>query len=502
MSANANLYAAIEAAAAAAAETPAFIEGGDVRLRYGALNARVAALAGALREAGVKPGDRVAVQVEKSITAALLYLATLKAGAVFVPLNSSYTSTVVGFFLADATPALLVCDPARAGELAVPAADVPRMLTLGADETGTLVDAAARATPAPTVVCRPHDLAALCYTSGTTGRSKGAMLSHANLASNARTLIDIWYWQPDDVLIHALPIFHVHGLFVALHCALLTATPMRWHNRFDAPAVLADCAQASVLMGVPTFYTRLLALDALDARACAQMRLFISGSAPLLAATHEAFARRTGHRILERYGMTECGMICSNPYDGARVAGTVGYALPGVEVRLRAADGAPVPDGEAGVVEVRGPNVFAGYWGKPETTSAAFRAGGWFITGDIGQLEGDGRLTIVGRASDLIISGGYNVYPREIELLIDAVPGVRESAVIGVPHPDFGEAVVAVVTGTVEEATIRAAITPALARFKQPKAILLVAELPRNAMGKVEKARLRRDHAGLFAALQ
>ena len=337
----------------------------------------------------------------------------------------------------------------------------------------------------------PDDLAAILYTSGTTGRSKGAMLSHDNLASNALVLKDYWRWQVGDVLIHALPIYHVHGLFVALHGALLNGSTMLWHAGFDADAAIDDMADATILMGVPTFYTRLLANPRLTREAAAGMRLFVSGSAPLLEATFREFEARTGHRILERYGMTEAGMICSNPYEGERIPGTVGFPLPGVEARIRDE-----------VLEIRGPNLFKGYWRKPGKTAEEMRPGGWFVTGDVATMSDDGRVAIVGRAKDLIIAGGLNIYPKEIELAIDAVPGVGESAVIGVPHPDLGEAVVAVVTRTdpaLHDAALLAGIAD-LARFKQPRRILFVDALPRNAMGKVQKAALRETYAGLFAA--
>jgi malonyl-CoA/methylmalonyl-CoA synthetase len=477
---DANLYALIAATAAAAGDRPLLIERDRTLLTYAGLDAATAAWAAALTRAGAQPGDRVVVQVEKSPANVLLYLASLRAGLVYVPLNTAYTVEELAYFIGDAEPAVVVVDPARAD--AVRALTAAAILTLDAEGEGIDTPPAAF----ETVLRSPGDLAAILYTSGTTGRSKGAMLSHENLASNAQALVDLWRFTRDDVLIHALPIYHVHGLFVALHCALLSGAATRFHRGFDADAVLADFADATVLMGVPTFYVRLARHSGLTREACATMRLFISGSAPLLTTTFEEFADKSGHRILERYGMTEAGMITSNPYDGDRIPGTVGYPLPRVEARIRDE-----------VLEIRGPNLFKGYWRNPEKTAEDMREGGWFVTGDVAEMAPDGRVSIVGRAKDLIIAGGLNIYPREIELAIDALPGIGESAVIGVPHPDLGEAVVAVCTGTGDEASILAALTT-LARFKQPRRVIFVRELPRNAMGKVQKAELRRVHADLF----
>jgi malonyl-CoA/methylmalonyl-CoA synthetase len=463
-----------------------------------------ARMAGALVAAGARPGDRVAAQIEKSLEALQLTMGAVMAGAAILPLNPAYTPDEIGYFLGDAEPAVFVCDPARAAALAGAAPGVPAMLTLGADGRGSLADAAARAAPKSAVARGPDDLAAILYTSGTTGRSKGAMLTHRNLAANAATLVATWGMTPADTLIHALPVFHTHGLFVASDTALIAGAVMRLHAKFDAQAVLADCARATMLMGVPTFYTRLLDLPGLTREAVAGMRLFISGSAPLLAETHRRFAQATGHAILERYGMTETGMLTSNPLVGARRAGTVGLPLADVEVMVTdPATGAPLPQGETGMIEVRGPNVFRGYWRMPEKTAAELRANGFFITGDLGTVDAEGYVSIVGRARDLIISGGYNVYPKEVELLVDAVPGVLESAVIGLPHPDLGEAVAAVVVreggATLDADAILAAIAPRLARFKQPRLVLFADSLPRNAMGKVQKAELARVHAAAFA---
>ena len=479
--------------------TALFLDGVDGRrLLYREVPHRTGQMLSLLQQSGVQKGDRVVVQVEKSIEAVLLYLACLRAGAIYVPLNTAYTPKELGYFLQDATPRLFVCAPDRKEALApvVRAAGVPIVLSLGAAGEGELADAAATAPASEQVVeVAADDLAAILYTSGTTGLSKGAMLSHANLASNAQVLHDYWHWQRDDVLLHALPIFHVHGLFVALHCALLGGSRLIFLPRFDADEVIARLPEATVLMGVPTFYTRLLERADFTRELCAGMRLFISGSAPLLADTHREFEARTGHRILERYGMTEAGMITSNPYDGERIAGTVGFALPGVSARVADDQGEERPRGEAGVLEIQGPNVFQGYWQMPEKSAEEFRPDGWFITGDIAVMADDGRVTIVGRAKDLIISGGFNVYPKEIESQIDELPGVRESAVIGVPHADFGEGVVAVVvadgSSELTEQSVVEALKDRLARFKQPKRVYIVDELPRTTMGKVQKNVLR-----------
>ena len=428
----------------------------------------LAQAAGALRAAGVGKGDRVAAQVAKSPQALALYGATVAVGAVFLPLNTAYVAAEVDYFLTDATPKVFVND-----QNGVPLASL----------FGGPADR--EVTP-----CGPDDLAAILYTSGTTGRSKGAMLTHRNLLSNAEVLADLWRFTPRDVLLHALPIFHTHGLFVACNVSLLSGGQMIFLPGFDLEEVLRLMPQATTLMGVPTFYTRLLGDARFDRALTAHMRLFVSGSAPLLSETHRAFHDRTGHHILERYGMTETNMNTSNPYDGERRAGTVGLPLPGVEVRV-----------VGGVIEVRGPNVFAGYWRMPEKTAEDLRADGWFITGDLGQVDPDGYVRIVGRARDLIITGGYNVYPKEVELLLDVLPGVEESAVIGLPHPDFGEAVFAVLVGGDAGAAL-AAIAGSLARYKQPKAAVVVDELPRNAMGKVQKAVLRERYRLWFAAEQ
>ena len=463
-----NLYSLLAAGFPADRGRHAFRPPGGPAVSYGELEQLTARVAAALRGRGVRPGDRVALQVEKSIEAVVIYLATLRIGAVFLPLNAAYTPAEVDYFLRDAEPAVFLQD---AQALLREAADLE-------PDHGVEPRSAS-------------DLAAIIYTSGTTGRSKGAMLTHGALAANALALHSAWGFSPDDVLLHALPIFHVHGLFVALHCAFLSGCPMVWLNRFDEAAVLEGLKGASVMMGVPTFYTRLLAHPGLTREETAHMRLFISGSAPLLESAFAAFEARTGHRILERYGMSEAVIITTNPLDGDRLPGSVGYPLPGVELRIGGGE-------ETGVIEIRGPSVFSGYWRMPEKTAEEFTADGFFITGDVGRLDADGRLWISGRAKDLIISGGYNVYPKEVELLLDEEPGVRESAVIGAPHPDFGEGVVAVVEGEGDEAALIACLRSRLAGYKTPKRIVFVDALPRNAMGKVQKNLLRQAYGDLF----
>ena len=456
---------------------------------------------------GVAVGDRVLVQVDKSPEAVGLYLGCLRHGAAYVPINTAYTPPEVGYFLEDAGPALFVCDVDREEELAELARSVDggiRVLSLGSAADGSLMSALrdlGESGDSPVAARNASDIAAILYTSGTTGRSKGAMLTHGNLAISGVTLVDYWGWQEDDVLLHALPVFHVHGLFVALHCALLTATPMIFLPGFDADTVLESLPDATVMMGVPTFYARLLGRTELTRERCAGMRLFISGSAPLTSQTFESWESRTGFRILERYGMSETMMNVSNPLVGERAAGTVGFALPGVEVRIASESGSSVETGEVGVIEVRGPNVFAGYWQMPEKTAEEFRDDGFFITGDQASMDAEGRISIVGREKDMVISGGYNVYPKEVESLIDAIPGVVESAVIGIPHADFGEGVVAVIVPDGDELTredVNSALAGQIARFKQPKAVINRSELPRNAMGKVQKNQLRTELSGLF----
>lgn len=470
---------------------------------YGQVDRRSAAMADALTQSGAKPGDRVVVQVDKSADAVALYLACLRAGFIYVPLNTAYTAEEVGFFLGDADPAVFVFKPGRASKLE-PVADiagVPATFTLSARGSGTLADAASAITPTGIVIERdPDDVACMVYTSGTTGRSKGAMLTHHSIATNAQALHAIWRFQPGDVLLHILPIFHIHGLFVALHCAMLNASEVIFALKFDADETRRLLPRATVMMGVPTHYTRLLGLPEFGAHDCETVRLFTSGSAPMTEAVFHEFIKQTGHVICERYGMTECGIITSNPPEGQRIAGTVGYALPEVDLRVADEKDEPLEPGEIGGVQVRGPHLFPGYWGLEDRTAESMTGDGFFRTGDMGTLSGDGRLTLVGRSTDLIISGGYNVYPKEVELFLENIPGVDETAVVGLEHPDFGEAVVAFVVAT-EDVTADAlteATADNLADFKRPKEYVFLSSLPRNTMGKVQKAQLRETYATLL----
>ncbi len=479
---------------------------GGRSLSYGGFLANAARLANALTALGLVPGDRVAAQIEKSPEALTLYAACVQAGLVFLPLNTAYTAAELDYFIGNSGAALVVADAAKRGALApIVEALGARIETLNADGTGSLADLVA-AQPArfDTVPRGPDDLAALLYTSGTTGRSKGAMLTQANLLSNAEALTREWRFTADDVLLHALPIFHTHGLFVATNVMLAAGGSMIFLPRFDADAMIGALPRATTMMGVPTFYTRLLDDPRLTRDLVANMRLFISGSAPLLEETHRQFEARTGHRILERYGMTETNMNTSNPYDGDRRPGTVGFPLPGVELRVTDPEtGTDVAAGEIGMIEVRGPNVFKGYWRMPEKTAEELRPDGFFITGDLGRVDADGYVHIVGRGKDLIITGGLNVYPKEVELLLDAQPGVAESAVVGVPHSDFGEAVVAVLVPEPGSApdldAISDEVAKSLARFKHPQRYVVVDALPRNTMGKVQKALLRDTYRDAFA---
>lgn len=497
-----NLYALFESRFPADRDAPLIDSPSRGVFSYGDAIVWSDRFARALQAGGAVPGDRIAVQVDKSPEAIFLYLACLKAGLVYLPLNTGYEAEEVRYFVGDAAPQVFVTTDAARPKIADALGAMP-VLTLNADGSGTLVSSSAAFVGERVATCPvgDDDLASIIYTSGTTGRPKGAMLSHGNLSSNACALHDIWGFVPGDVLLHALPIYHVHGLFVATHCALLNGSRMIFLESFDAATVIDLLPAATVMMGVPTFYTRLLGDPGFTAAACESIRLFVSGSAPLLPETFDAFEARTGQRILERYGMTEAGMITSNPLDGPRLAGTVGYPLPDVQVRIVDDAGAPLAPGGVGGLEVRGPNLFKGYWRQPEKTAQDMTADGYFRTGDMATRAADGRVSLVGRAKDLIISGGLNVYPKEIETEIDAVPGVGESAVIGVPHPDFGEAVVAVVTRTddsVEEDTILRALDGRLARFKRPKRVVFVETLPRNAMGKVRKNDLRAAYGDSF----
>jgi malonyl-CoA/methylmalonyl-CoA synthetase len=486
-------------------ETPALTtrgETGERTLSYRDLDRMSARMARALHRLGARPGDRICVQVEKSPEALALYLACLRGGFVLQPLNPAYTDEEVAFFVHDARPRVIICDPARKEGLSPLAAEAQaRLVTLRGDWRGTFfMLQMVQPENFPPHACGPETPAALLYTSGTTGRPKGAVLSHGNLRANAESLLRAWAFSPSDVLIHALPIYHAHGLFVALNVPLMAGARLLWHPRFDAEAVMKDLPAATVFMGVPTFYARLLRLPARRLKAAAAgMRLFISGSAPLSPALHAAFREATGHEIVERYGLTETGMNTSLPLKGPRKPGSVGPALPGVELRITDEQtGTPLPTGETGMVEVRGPHVFSGYWQNEEATAAAFRGDGWFITGDLGRLDEDGFLWLMGRARDLVITGGLNVYPAEVEAILDAQPGVAESAIIGLPDPEWGEIVTAVI---VPEDTppdpeeLKAALRRRLAAYKVPRRFVFVEELPRNAMGKVLKDRLRKELA-------
>ena len=477
------------------------------RISYADLIAQAGRVANVLVARGVKPGDRVAAQTEKSVEALVLYLATVRAGAVYLPLNTAYTLAELDYFIGDAEPSLIVCDPSKAEGIGKLAAKVnAKVETLDADGKGSLTDAAAKVGADFVTVARASDdLAAILYTSGTTGRSKGAMLTHDNLASNSLSLVEYWRFTGDDVLIHALPIYHTHGLFVASNVTLFARASMIFLPKLDPELIIKLFPRATVLMGVPTFYTRLLQSPNLSKDSTSHMRLFISGSAPLLAETHREWSARTGHAVLERYGMTETNMNTSNPYDGDRVPGAVGFPLPGVSVRATDPEtGEEMARDSIGMIEVKGPNVFKGYWRMPEKTEAEFRNDGFFITGDLGKIDPRGYVHIIGRGKDLVISGGFNVYPKEVENEIDAIPGVIESAVIGVPHADFGEGVTAVVVkdkaAAVDEAAVVDALDGRLAKFKMPKRVIFVDDLPRNTMGKVQKNVLRESYKDIYKA--
>ena len=481
-----------------------FLIGETQTLSYATFHELVNKLARALIASGLKTGDRVAVQAAKSNTQLALYVATIKAGGVYLPLNTSYTAHELDYFISNAQARLVVVDE-KAKQAVIPIAEAQgaNLLTLNADESGTLPALAEQQAAQFKAVARgSEDLAAILYTSGTTGRSKGAQICHRNLHSNTEVLRDFWQFEEDDVLLHMLPIYHTHGLFVACNLLAMVGGSMIFLPKFDADKALSFLPQATTMMGVPTFYTRLLNEERFTREASQHMRLFISGSAPLLAETHKSFAARTGKKILERYGMTETNMSTSNPYDGERIAGTVGVPLPGVELRIAdAKTGKSVPDGEIGIIELKGDNVFTGYWQMPEKTKESFRDDGYFITGDMARIDEHGYIVIVGRDKDLIISGGLNVYPKEIESMIDELEGVTESAVIGVPHPDFGEAVVAVIVAadkTLNEESVMEFLANKIAKFKQPKAVFFVEALPRNTMGKVQKVTLRAEHKELF----
>jgi malonyl-CoA/methylmalonyl-CoA synthetase len=507
-----NVFAALRAAFPHDLDTAAVETDNGLAYSWRDLDRATAMMANLLLALKLPEGSRIAVQVEKSVEAMMLYLATLRAGYVFLPLNTAYRSAEIEYFIGNAEPAVVVCSALNFGWVSKIAfkAGSRHVFTLNDDRTGTLLDRAAHCSDRHEVARKDDDdLAAIVYTSGTTGRSKGAMLTHGNLLSNAKVLKDYWGWrspaQGGDVLIHALPIFHVHGLFVAIHGALLNGSKMIWLGRFDPALAIRMMGEATVFMGVPTLYVRMLAEPTLNQDAARNMRLFISGSAPLLLETFNEWNARTGHTILERYGMSETIMLTSNPYDpkeGERRGGTVGFPLPGVGVRVCGDDGRELAAGEIGNIEVTGPNVFKGYWRMPEKTKEEFTPDGWFKTGDVGRIDDRGYVTIVGRSKDLIISGGYNVYPAEIEGYINDMPGVAESALVGVPHPDFGEVSVAVVTPKpgvqLDPDQIVAKLKAQLANFKIPKRCFVVDELPRNSMGKVQKNLLREQHKQLF----
>ncbi|MES1976511.1 MAG: malonyl-CoA synthase [Pseudomonadota bacterium] len=505
---NNNLFAALRAAFPSDLDAVAIETGDGLNYSWRDLDRSTAMIANLLVSLKLPAGSRVAVQVEKSVEAVMLYLATLRAGYVFLPLNTAYQSAEIEYFIGNAEPAVVVCSKKNFGWVSKIAfkAGTHNVFTLDDDRTGSLLERAAHCSDKHEMafVKSADDMAAILYTSGTTGRSKGAMLSHGNLLSNALVLKDYWGWKPGDVLIHALPIFHVHGLFVALHGALINGSKMIWLSKFDPRLIVKKLPEATVFMGVPTLYVRLLAEPGLDKQACRNMRLFVAGSAPLLIETFNEWKDRTRHTILERYGMSETAMLTSNPYQGGeRRGGTVGFALPGVSLRVQGDDGQTMPTGEIGGIQVKGPNVFKGYWRMPEKTKEEFTEDGYFKTGDVGKIDERGYITIVGRSKDLIISGGYNVYPAEIEGYINDMPGVAESALVGVPHPDFGEVGVAVVTSkpgaAVDPGQIVASLKSKLANFKIPKQCFVVDELPRNTMGKVQKNLLREQHKNLFA---
>ncbi|HQS32315.1 malonyl-CoA synthase [Polaromonas sp.] len=507
---NNNLFAALRAAFPKDLDAVAIETDNDLHYSWRDLDRATAMIANLLASLKLPEGARIAVQVEKSVEAVMLYLATLRAGYVFLPLNTAYQSAEIEYFIGNAEPSVVVCSSKNFGWVSKIAfkAGTQNVFTLDDDRTGSLLARAAHCSDQHEAAFRQQDdLAAILYTSGTTGRSKGAMLSHGNMLSNARVLKDYWGWKPGDVLIHALPIFHVHGLFVALHGALINGSKMIWMSKFDPQRVVKKLPEATVFMGVPTLYVRLLAEPGLNHEACRNMRLFVAGSAPLLIETFNDWQHRTGHTILERYGMSETAMLTSNPYriepGRERRGGTVGFALPGVSLRVQDDDGRNLPVGEIGGIQVKGPNIFKGYWRMPEKTKEEFTADGYFKTGDVGKIDADGYITIVGRSKDLIISGGYNVYPAEIEGYINDLPGVAESALVGVPHADFGEVGVAVVIAkpgmSVAAEQIVTALKSRLANFKIPKKCFVVTELPRNTMGKVQKNLLRDQYKGLFA---
>lgn len=509
---NDNLFLALRQAFPADLDETAIetADGAALHYTWRDIDRASAKIANLLQWLELPAGARIAVQTEKSVEALLLYLAVLRAGYVYLPLNAAYQRSEIEYFIGNAEPSVFVCTTANFGWVSALAfrAGTAHVFTLNGDRSGSLLERAAPHGDQHAIAQKSAaDLAAIVYTSGTTGRSKGAMLSHGNLLSNARVLKEYWGWQAGDVLIHALPIFHVHGLFVASHGALLNGSKMLWFSKFLPRGVIARLPDATVFMGVPTLYVRLLAEASLSEEACRHMRLFVSGSAPLLIETFNEFRRRTGHTLLERYGMSETLMLTSNPYrpeDGGRRGGTVGFPLPGVELRIRDDKDRVGAHGAIGGVEVRGPNVFSGYWRMPEKTKEDFTEDGWFKTGDVGQIDDDGYVVIAGRSKDLIITGGFNVYPAEVEAVLNEMPGVAESAVIAAPHPDFGEGVVGLVVPkpdtALDSASLMAALKAKIAGFKVPKRLFVINELPRNAMGKVQKNVLRQQYQSLFTS--
>ncbi len=501
---NQNLYALLQSRFPNDPEAIWIQTGDGEQLRYSDIDEATARYAGALAAQGVVAGERVLVQVDKSAQTLILYLAALRLGAIFVPINTAYTPTEVSYFLNDAKPRLFIARPESEASLRDAAKSAgAELFTFDTEGGGSFAQQVSAAEPVREITAvAADDVASIIYTSGTTGRSKGAMLTHHNLASNALTLIDLWGFRSTDVLLHALPIYHVHGLFVAVHCAMLCGIPMRFLPKFDADDVMHQLPDVTVMMGVPTFYTRLLQTPGFDQDFCRHMRLFISDSAPLLEQTWESFYEKTGHKILERYGMSEAIMIASNPLEGDRLPGTVGFALPGVTIRVCDSTDQILPAGETGVLQMQGPNVFKGYWQMPEKTASEFTNDGFFISGDMAKMGADGRVIIVGREKDLVISGGLNIYPKEIEEAIDALAGVDETAVIGVPHADLGEGLVAVIRSDsgadIDPEAMIATLKSQLAGFKVPRKIFTVDELPRNAMGKVQKNVLRDQFAKVF----
>ena len=479
-----------------------FLINNNGEITYSEFHKTINQIANLLIQKGMKPGERVAVQAEKSNLQIALYAATLKAGGVYLPLNTGYTLSELEYFIEDSGAKIIVIDKKIEEQLLASVDKSITILTLNSDESGSVMDYAKNQDIKFEAIERsPEDLAAILYTSGTTGKSKGAILSHKNLLSNTKVLEEYWKFTKDDVLLHMLPIYHTHGLFVATNLLAYVGGAMIFLPKFDIDQAIEWMSKATTMMGVPTFYTRLLSDQRFDQSLTNHMRLFISGSAPLLAETHREFEDRTGKKILERYGMTETNMCTSNPYDEERIAGTVGLPLPGVELRIADDQGNEIKQGDIGIIELRGENVFKGYWQMPDKTNDSFRKDGFFITGDMAKIDHKGYVTIVGRDKDLIITGGLNVYPKEVETVIDQIETILESAVFASPHKDFGEAVVAAIVrknNSLSEIEVKKYLSDKLAKFKQPKKIIFIENLPRNAMGKVQKAELRKKYKSLF----